>query len=51
MRACVQVGIHVWDVYGITAVADYRMGDMYHAGAASTWAQNNDMMDLFGCKN
>jgi hypothetical protein len=45
-----KIGIHVWDVYGLSAVAGYRPADMFHAGGPSTWAQNTDMMDLFGCK-
>lgn len=50
-HALSKVGVHVWDVYGLTAPSVYRRGDMFHAAGASTWAQNNDMMDLFGCKN
>jgi hypothetical protein len=43
-------GIHIWDVWGLAAMGDYRMGDLFHASGKSTWAQNNDMLDLFACK-
>lgn len=44
-----KIGMHIWDVYGVTAVGDYRLGDMFHAGGKPTWIQNTDMLDLFGC--
>eukprot|EP00955_Chlamydomonas_euryale_P083627 363878-Chlamydomonas_euryale.AAC.4 len=43
------IGMHIWDVYGVTAVGDYRMGDMFHAAGEPTWVQNLDMLDLFAC--
>ena len=45
-----RLGIHIWDVWGLTAMGNYRMGDLFHASGQSTWAQNNDMLDLFACK-
>ncbi len=48
--ALAKIGVHIWDVYGLSAVGNYRPGDMFHVGGPSTWAQNSDMMDLFGCK-
>ncbi|GAX85312.1 hypothetical protein CEUSTIGMA_g12729.t1 [Chlamydomonas eustigma] len=43
------IGVHIWDVYGICAMGDYRPNDMVHTDGQTTWAQNKDMMDLFVC--
>ena len=45
----VPLGVHMWDVYGISAMGDYRPSDMVHTDGATIWAQNTDMMDLFVC--
>ena len=43
------IGVHIWDVYGICAIGDYKKHDMVHVDGATIWAQNTDMMDLFVC--
>ena len=45
----VPAGVHIWDVYGISHMGDYRPHDMVHSDGMTCWAMNTDMMDLFAC--
>ncbi len=43
------VGVHIWDVYGVSAMGTNKQHDMFHPDAPTMWPLNTDMMDLFGC--
>ncbi|GAX73254.1 hypothetical protein CEUSTIGMA_g708.t1 [Chlamydomonas eustigma] len=44
------LGVHTWDVYGISALGDNKRFDMFHTDAPTTITMNTDLLDLFVCQ-